>query len=275
TLLSTEVSPGEIEWVRHFQQRGAGGAWGGTIGNAIVTVPPYLTEKIFGAPFVVLSVLGWVVLAIRRPRLALASGVGAMTVVGLVINSMYWLLPLSYAIYPERVALLLLLPCALGIGALLDGLRGCAARRDLLLWGMAALIVVVAVSQNEKLFRKGVIPNALISEADLKAIHWIAETTAPGAIIQNHYGDAGLWIPAIAFRPITDPHLSPFFFDEFRAASPRLKAKYVYVGKKKLLGEPISREEFDSRPDKYRKVYDHDEVVIYEIVADAAGDSIE
>jgi hypothetical protein len=275
SLLSTDVSTGEIEWVRHFQQGGAGGAWGGTIGNAIVTIPPYLTEKIFGVPFVTLSVLGWLVLAFRRPRLALASGIGAMTVVGLVINSMYWLLPLSYAIYPERVALLLLLPCALGIGALLDGVRCFVARSDILHWGMAALIVFVAVSHNEKLFHKGVIPNALMSDADLKAIQWIAETTTPGAVIQNRYGDAGLWIPAIAFRPITDPHLSPFFFDEFRAASPRLKAKYVYVGKKKLLGEPISREEFESRPDKYRKVYDHDEVVIYEIVADAASDSIE
>jgi hypothetical protein len=123
TLLSTEVSTGEIEWVRHSQQRGAGGAWGGTIGNAIVTIPPYLTEKIFGAPFVTLSVLGLLALAYRRPRLALASGIYALTVVGLVINSMYWLLPLSYAIYPERVALLLLLPCAVGIGALLDGVR--------------------------------------------------------------------------------------------------------------------------------------------------------
>ena len=59
------------------------------------------------------------------------------------------------------------------------------------------------------------------------------------------------------------------------AASPRLKAKYVYVGKKKLLGEPIVREEFESRPDMYRKVYDHDGVVIYEIVAYAARDRAE
>ena len=112
TLLSTEVSTGEIEWVRHFQQRGAGGAWGGTIGNAIVTIPPYLVEKIFGAPFVMLSVLGLVILAYRRPRLALLSGICVVTIIGLVINSMYWLLPLSYAMYPERVALLLLLPFA-------------------------------------------------------------------------------------------------------------------------------------------------------------------
>jgi hypothetical protein len=275
TLLSTAVSTAEIEWVKHFQQRGAGGAWGGTMGNAIVTIPRYLTEKIFGAPFVTLSVLGLLVLAYRRPRLALASSIYALTVVGLVINSMYWLLPLSYAIYPERVALLLLLPCAVGVGALLDGVRLLMARKAILFWGVAALIVFVAVSHNEKLLHKGVIPSALMSEADLKAIHWIAETTAPGTVVQNRYGDAGLWIPAVAFRPITDPHLSPFFFDEFRAASPRLKAEYVYIGKKKLLGEPIAREEFESRPDMYRKVYDHDGVFIYAIVGHASRERAE
>jgi hypothetical protein len=275
TLLSTEVSTGEIEWVRHFQQRGAGGAWGGTIGNAIVTIPPYLMEKIFGAPFVMLSVLGLLVLAYRRPHLALASGICVLTVIGLVINSMYWLLPLSYAIYPERVALLLLLPCAVGIGALLDGVRRPGARRDILCWGMAAVILFVAVRHNEKLFHKGLIPHTLVSEADLKAIQWLAEMTAPGTVVQNHYGDAGLWIPAIAFRPITDPHLNPFIFDEFRSASPSLKARYVYVGKQKLLGEPISREEFESRPDMYRKVYDRAGVVLYEIVAYAASNRTE
>jgi hypothetical protein len=266
TLLSTEVSTGEIEWVRHFQQRGAGGAWGGTIGNAIVTIPPYLTEKIFGVSFVMLSVLGLLVLAYRRPHLALASGICALTVVGLVINSMYWLLPLSYAIYPERVALLLLLPSALGIGALLDSVRRWWPKQNALIWIMAVLVLCVVVRENERLLYKGLVPNSLLTKADLLAMRWIQENTEPGAAFHNRYGDAGLWIPAIAFRPITDPHLNPFYFDEFRAASPGLNAQYVYVGKKKALGEPISLVEFESAPNRYRKVYDHDGVVIYEVI---------
>jgi hypothetical protein len=271
-LLSAEVSAGEIEWVRQFQQRGAGGAWGGTLGDAIVTIPLYLTEKIFGVPFVVLSMLGLLVLAYRRPRLALASGICVVAIIGLVINSMYWVLPLSYATYPERVALLLLLPFAVGIGALLDGVRRLVPGRDMLLWGMAAVTLFVAVRHNERLFRKGILPNTLVSEADMKAMHWLAETTAPGTVVQNYYGDAGLWIPAIAFRPITDPHLNPFIFDEFRSASPGLRARYVYVGKKKLLGESIAREEFESQPDVYRKVYDQDGVTIYELATHATRD---
>jgi hypothetical protein len=270
SLLSTEVSTGEIEWVRHFQQRGAGGAWGGTMGNAIVTIPPYLTEKIFGAPFVTLSILGLLVLAYRRPRMALGSGICVLTVIGLVINSMYWLLPLSYAIYPERVALLLLLPFALGIGALLDGVRRWWPKQDVLIWIMAVLVLWVVVRANERLLDKGLVPNSLVTKADLLAMHWIQENTQPEAAFHNHYGDAGLWIPAIAFRPITDPHLNPFYFDEFRAASAELKARYVYVGKQKLLGEPIALGEFEARPEIYRKIYDHDGVMIFEIIAQAA-----
>jgi hypothetical protein len=267
TLLSTEVSTGEIEWVRHFQQRGAGGAWGGTIGNAIVTIPPYLTEKIFGAPFVILSVLGLLVLAYRRSHLALASGICVLTVVGLVINSMYWLLPLSYAIYPERVALLLLLPSALGLGALLDGVRRWCPNQAALVWLMAALALYAAVRGNERLLYKGLVPNSLLTKADLLAMRWIQENTEPGATFQNRYGDAGLWIPAIAFRPITDPHLNPFYFDEFRAGAAGLKAGYVYIGKKKALGEPISLDEFEAMPGVYRKVYNHDDVIIYEVIS--------
>jgi hypothetical protein len=270
TLLSTEVSTGEIEWVRHFQQRGAGGAWGGTIGGAVFTIPPYLAAKIFGAPFVALSGLGLFVLAYRRPHLALASGICVLTVIGLVINSMYWLLPLSYAIYPERVALLLLLPFAIGNGALLDGVRRWWPKQEALTWIMAALILCVVVRGNERLLYKGLVPNSLLTKADLLAMYWIQENTEPGAAFHNRYGDASLWIPAIAFRPITDPHLNPFYFDEFRAASSELKAQYIYVGKRKLLGEPISPGEFEAKPEIYRKVYDRDGVMIFEIIAQAA-----
>jgi hypothetical protein len=263
---STEVSAAEVEWVKKFQQQWSGGAWGGTLGNAVLTIPQYLTEKLFGGPFLVLSGLGLLTLALRRPSLALACAIWGLTVVGLVVNSMHWVLPLSYAIYPERVAMLLLLPFALGIAALLDSVRELVAKRDFMLWVMAALVLSVAIRPNEKLLYRGLIPNSLVTPADLRAMQWIQAHTDSRAVFRNQYGDAGLWIPAIAFRGITDPHLNPFYFDEFRAAARGLEAQYVYIGKKKALGEPISIQEFESRPDTYRKVYDDDGVMIYGII---------
>jgi hypothetical protein len=260
------VPAAEFEGVRTCHPQGAGGVWGGTLANAVVTIPQYLAEKIFGGTFLGLSCLGMVALVRLRPRLLIASIIWILTVVGLIINSMYWVLPLSYALYPERVALLLLLPCALSIGAVLHGLRSLLPKTTLPLWIMAALVLFASVRENEKLLYHGLAPHCLLTEADLKAMQWIRLHTHPDEVIQNRYGDAGLWIPAIAFRVITDPHLSPFYFDEFRVSSTSLKARYVYVGKKKVLGEPILLEEFESAPAKYRRAYDHDGVIIYEII---------
>jgi hypothetical protein len=265
-LLSVHVSTGEIEWVKHFQRLDSGGAWGGTLGNALVTIPQYLTEKIFGGHFLTLSCLGLITLSYCRPHLAVPSIICVFTVIGLVINSMYWVLPFSYAIYPERTALLLLLPFSLGIGALLDGVRHVFAKKYFTVYIMAALISFVSVRYNDELLYKGLVPNSLVTKADMEAMRWIQDNTEPGVVFRNYYGDAGLWIPAIAFRGITEPHLNPFYFDEFRAASTGLEARYVYVGKKKALGAPISLDEFESAPDRYRKVYDRDGVVIYEII---------
>ena len=265
-LLSGEVSTAEVEWVRRFQQEWSGGAWGGTIGNAVVTIPVYLVEKVFGGPFLVLSGLGLLILAIQRPRFGVASAIYVLTVLVLIMNSMYWLLPISYALYPERVALLLLFPCAFGVAALLDGIHRILARSWMAVAIMAALILWRGVYHNERLLYKQVLPNALLTQADLNAMRWIKEQTDVGAVFHNRYGDAGLWIPAIAFRAITDPHLSPFYFDEFRAAATNLSAKYVYIGKRKVLGEPIALAEFESAPGTYQKVYEHDGVTIYEII---------
>jgi hypothetical protein len=273
SLLSTEVSAAEIEWVLRFQREWSGGAWGGSLGNALITIPYYLLDKIFGGFFLGLGCLGLLTLALRRPYLAIASALWSATVVGLIINSMYWILPLSYAMYPERVALLLLLPFALGIGALLDGLRHRWPKQEVIMWVMVALVLFIAVRENERLLYKGLIPNSLLTKADLLAMRWIRGHTNPGALFHNRYGDAGLWIPAIAFRPITDPHLNPFYFDEFRTASSGLKAQYIYVGKRKVLGEPISVVEFESAPNRYRKVYDQDSVIIYEVVNQTANEA--
>jgi hypothetical protein len=277
-LLSTEVSAAEVEWVRKFQQEWAGGVWGGTLGNAVVTIPQYLVEKIFGGTFLGLSGIGLIVLTWRWPHLGVASIITVLTVVGLIINSMYWVLPLSYALYPERVALLLLLPFSLGIGAVLHSLRSLFPTRALRLCSMcltAALVLFISVREHEWHFSEGLVANCLLTGADVQAMRWIEANTDPGSVFHNHYGDAGLWIPAIAFRSITDPHLNPFYFDEFQAAATGLKAQYVYIGQKKALGAPIALEAFESAPEKYRKVYAEDGVIIYEIINQGASGAVE
>jgi hypothetical protein len=270
-LLAVEVSRAEIRSVKEFQRHLAGDSWGGTLANAPISIPAYLVRKIFGWPFVTISVAGLLALAVLRPRLAIPSVIGALATIGLVINSMYWVLPLSYALYPERVALLLLLPFSLGIAAMIAAVRRLLPTH-LVLWVMAALTLFVAARRNESLFWTGLIPLTLVTDADVQAMQWIQRHTSPDAVFQNRYGDAGLWIPAIAFRSITDPHLNPFYFDEFRNGSKQQRAEYVYIGRKRVYGTPVSVDQFESRRDLYRKVYDQGGVVIYQILGQATGE---
>lgn len=271
-LSSTQVSPAEVQWVQEFQRHGSGGAWEGTVRNALSTIPRYLREKIYGKPFLTLGFVGIIVLAFRKPQLAAVSFIFSLTVIGLVIDSMYWILPLSYALYPERTALLLLLPFSLGIASLIDGIRRLIPK-EFLPWALAIYVFFLAMHYNQKYVYKGLIQWSPVTEADMKAMEWIQKNTDPNDVFYNRYGDAGLWIPAIAFRPITDPHLNPFYFDEFREGSRGLKAKYVYVGKRKVYGEPFSRDQFESRRDTYRKVYDSDGVTIYQVIMPTSLDA--
>lgn len=276
-LIATEVSAMEIQWVQDWQRVRSGGAWGGTLADAIITVPSYLRQKIYGAPFLFLSAVGFLALAISRSPLLIPSVAFAVTVVGLVINSMYWVLPLSYALYPERVALLVLLPAGLGIGALIDGLRyllGRFLRWEFSTWVMAGLVIVLSVRQNEQAYYNIARQYALVTGADLRALRWLQANTKPDDVIQASYGDAGLWIPAIAFRAITTPHLNPFYFDELGEGIRKLKAQYVYLGARRVYGEPIDPAQFDAHPERYRRVYAHDGVTIYKIVAQSAQVSV-
>ena len=155
-----------------------------------------------------LGLLGFMALACFWSPTTIPSMICVLIVIGLIINSMYWILPFSYAIYPERVVLLLLLPFALGIAALLNGVRQVLTPKQVMLWAVAALILFAAVHHNEKLLYRGLIPNALVTTADLQVMRWIQENTEYSVVSHSRYGDAGLWLPTIAFRGITDPHLN-------------------------------------------------------------------
>lgn len=268
-FLTAHVSVAEIDFVKDFQRHLAGGAWGGTLKNAVITIPKYLA-RIYGWIFVVLGILGSIFFTLRWRRLAVLGFIFSAAAVALVINSMYWIIPFSYAIYPERTALLLLLPFSFGIASLIDWAQRQVPKQSVL-WTMALCTLFIAVRQNEDHFYKTVVKWSAVTEADMKAMRWIERNTKPEDVFRNSYGNAGLWIPAIAFRPITEPHLNPFYSDEFKEGSKKLEANYVYIGAKTVYGEPFAKETFESRSDIYRRVYDSDGVTIYRVTNHASA----
>ena len=96
-------------------------------------------------------------------------------------------------------------------------------------------------------------------------MRWISHQTAPDAVFRNRWEDAGLWIPCLAFRAVTNPHQSPFYFDEFREGARALRPRYLYVSETaRSAGQAL--EPIAARPEIYRKVYEHGGVKIFEIV---------
>jgi len=133
-----------------------------------------------------------------RALLPLALAAGLLL---LVLNGRFFILPISVLLYPDRVAVLLLLPlAALAHDAL-------AARPRL-----AALCVAGLLAHAGFLHARTVAAgreHALATEDDLRLL-----SALPRCTILTNYGDAGQWIPALAALPITRPQVNVLFFDE-------------------------------------------------------------
>jgi hypothetical protein len=146
------------------------------------------------AAAIVVATTGW-----KRTILPLALAAALFL---LVLNGRVAWLPGSFVLYPDRIAVLLLLPVAfLTHDALRDRPR-------------VALIIAVAVALHaavlqSKALREGR-AHTLATAADLRVLGAAALPLSCWVI--NNYGDAGQWIPALFARPITFPHVHVAFF---------------------------------------------------------------
>ena len=91
---------------------------------------------------------------------------------------------------------------------------------------------------------------------------WLEKHTNKTDVIQNNYGDAGLWIPSIIFRPITEAHINLIYMDKIK---PLGEPKYIYIGKKRVYHCPLKNSAFKN-DDKYESVYSNQGVYIYRII---------
>jgi len=197
----------------------------------------------------------------------------------LILNSHYRLLPFSYLLMHYRMATMALIPFAVFIGGLIrltsktaiTNLKNKEITAKIL--GLCALVFIFLVLagsiQNSvsrySFFIRSSQANSMVTSNDMEAYKWIEENTKTTDLFLNNYGDGGAWIPAIAFRPITNPHNTPTYFDEFKEGIKELKPKYVYLGQKKVYEINLYQEEFDSKPDEFEPVFSKGDVKIYKI----------
>ncbi|MBN2207827.1 MAG: hypothetical protein JW759_00805 [Candidatus Coatesbacteria bacterium] len=125
---SVNVSDNEIAWVKWWQ-RDADHVWHGTIHNCLWVIPLFV-DGLFRHHVLGFAILG-LFLSTLTWRIRLSVVLSSIVLLALTLNSQYWLLPFSYALYPERMAMMLLAPMSVLWAGLVDRLVVFAAESRL------------------------------------------------------------------------------------------------------------------------------------------------
>lgn len=188
------------------------------------------------------------------------------TVYFLIINARHWWLPLSSLLYPYRISLLLLIPMAWSIGLLLMETQ----RRSRLLHLVSLLFILFLFAPYFRFtqYLAAAKTNEGATEKSIRAFAWLAARTDTRDIIWNRYDDAGLWIPAVIFRPITLYHTNPVEMDRLRAIKQRYPS-YAFRDEVPTPGITIAEDVATQFPEavnwKFNVAYDDGTSVIYKI----------
>ncbi len=261
------ISDSEIQWQR---QRNAEKflTWKGDITNFFST-GLHLINLLFGRNYLVLLAAGLVFLIKNNNLLKeVIIMVGSCSLV--IINSKYWILPFSYVLLSERVAVLLLIPFSIAIGhmiyqvvdkKLLDKLIDNKLASKLMILVVFVLLLFFARMQVQYYYRVSE-AFGMVTPEDLEAFEWIKQNTYQDSLFLNNYGDAGLWIAPLTLRKTRTVHTSPVYFDETEEYLSSLEPDYVYFGKKQVYDINLDYKEYESN----EIVYDHGGVIILKII---------
>ena len=211
-----------------------------------------------GLPFLILSLAGLPILLKEKRGPAIVFLSLAAVVLILIANYRFWLIPFSCLLYPGRVALFLIIPLALFICPTLAKLLASPKRY------IIVTLLIVGFIFYGIFYVYNSVSMCSVTQADLDTFLWMDKNISKEAVIVNNYGDAGLWIPAIAGRGITHPHSFAVFYES--PDSPLPKAKYVYIGKKQVYPDvEFKSKNLEQEPDKYTMLYNENGAQLWKI----------
>lgn len=245
------------------------------------TMPASVTDFLrhtFGSPIINIYLLALCIIGFTRKRALLPHALAFLGTCVLILNSNAWWLPFSPLLYPKRIALLLLIPAALGIAAAIqDAVRVVyrefvihTPRNKMILYGLTAVLIGYVSYPHVEITIRGFTGSAhlnVVTQEDLRAFRWLTDHTTKNDIILNNYFDAGLWLPAIAERQITRYHTNPMDMDSL--AVNQGKETYAYIGNRSLIAEPdtdiVNASALEKNPGRYTLVYTNANVKIYRV----------
>jgi hypothetical protein len=271
------TTPETLRWIQNWV-RNTDWVWHGTISDFAWTIPLYIKGYVFGKLDVFLSVLFFVIvvgvacLFAQDLKRGIQHMVFLLACVLVILNAKYWVLPFSYAIYPERVTIMVIVPLSLFFAfaseSLLDHLRDKRPFKEGILnflpLVLLLMMMVLVPKYNREQYTHLAVDQSSVTEADLEAFYWLKDHTNETDVIQNNYGDGGLWIPSIISRPITNAHINVVYLDKVKQVG---EPTYVYIGKKCVYADRCELDNSDFKDNSgYELVYSKDGVYIYKII---------
>jgi len=258
-----------LDWIRNWV-RNTSHVWHGSIHNFVWTIPLYIKSyvgiSLYAIPF---CLIGYILLFFMNRTIFYQYSAYLILCVLLILNAQYWILPFSYAIYPERVAVMAVIPLSLFFAITIESSfllfkKGFNKKISLMMMVLMFLVFMILAIYSGRNF-SGMISSAnSVSKEDFDAMMWIRNNTSPDAIIKNNYGDSGLWIPAISFRTITNPHINVVYLYKMKYIN---DWEYVYIGTKCIYKDSCLLKTHNLEIDpNYGRVYSKGGVFIYKTI---------
>jgi len=225
-----------------------------------IYIKSVLYDIIGGLPFIAVSLVGLIILLHKNRPIAKVFLITTLVNILLIINYKFWILPFSFILYPDRVAMLLIIPLSIFAAPAIS--RMISNKNKFYL----VPLVLLGSIYYFYFYLYNSYSMVAVTQADINAFGWIDKTISKKAVIMNNYGDAGLWIPAIIGRSITTPASEPIHGDELNAGLLKLRPNYIYIGSKAVYPIVIRSDDLDKKPWKYKRIYSEGGAQVWKIL---------
>ncbi len=237
-------SSSTLTYIRDWQQGDHGHVWRGSIYNALWSIPLYIKDRL-GIVYTLITVTGIGTVLIAKSKDRWWYLIAACVIAVIIVNSQYWVLPLSPLLYPERtvtggIAIWVFFTGSV-YQALTTFLEQSIKKRTMMhilalsvFAGLIGWISIPYLTGRYTHVLMSTIKESSVTADDLSAFLWLSTNTDSADVIDNNYGDAGIWIPAIIYRKVTYNDAGPFDLDELYTAQKKLNPTLVYIGAKRV-----------------------------------------
>lgn len=248
------ISDETFGWLKDFQQKHKYITVDNTSPFSIL--PMHLLKE-NGLSWALLIVVG-TFLTLKQTRLTDNFILGAVVIYPiLLLNSHIWLLPLSAALYPDRVTTTMAwFFCYLVATSIefftktiheimiLHHDRSIFSQKQKIAWLLIISLIWIGpiftiITNQYRNIDQLISSEVYVTQNDLNVMNWLKNNTQITDVIENNYSDGGIWIPAVAERKITVNDAMPHSFDSLQKNQEKLISTYAFIGENKLFSEKI------------------------------------